>query len=395
MIIRLRNILIFILIYFFIDLLMTQLFLFNFYYKKLEKQYISDLKNRVYDVNYKYTFAKKKNFQSIYLDQKYSIKTNNLGFRDYKVRDLDKNINYTIVIGDSFVEGVGLEYENTLVGYLNDKIKINNIKKHEFLNAGVISYSSYIYLKKIITIINENPWLKTDTVIVLLDKSDISDAKFYLDRPNSFSKKKTKPKFKSTKFFFHDLKKGHLWRFFYKQTTTGFVIKKIGDIADLKRRNLRDRYKLSKKLNKSFFKIDNNHIDALRSINTRKSITNFLHGDLFETKTKEYLNFEIEQITLLKKFLNNKNIDLFVVIFPWPFEIANEIPRQNYTNYITKKLTENSIKYISAYESFLEGNIYTNITNNYIYNDMHFNANGYRLLSDVIWKHYSIKKFNE
>ena len=85
-----------------------------------------------------------------------------------------------------------------------------------------------------------------------------------------------------------------------------------------------------------------------------------------------------------KQFLNNQNIDLFVVIFPWPFEIANEKPRQNYTNYVTKKLTENSIKYISAYEPFLEGNIYTNITTNYIYNDMHFNANGYKKISEII-----------
>ena len=100
-----------------------------------------------------------------------------------------------------------------------------------------------------------------------------------------FQKINPTPSSSQLSFFFQDLKKGHLWRFLYKQTTTGFVIKKIGDIVDLKRRNLRDRYKLSKKLNKSFFKIDNNHIDALRSINTRKSITNFLHGDLFETKT--------------------------------------------------------------------------------------------------------------
>ena len=53
---------------------MTQLFLFNFYYKKLEKQYISDLKNRVYDVNYKYTFAKKKIFNQYILIKNIQLK---------------------------------------------------------------------------------------------------------------------------------------------------------------------------------------------------------------------------------------------------------------------------------------------------------------------------------
>ena len=45
---RLRNILIFIFLYLFIDLLMTQLFLFNFYYDKLEKQFASDIENRIF-----------------------------------------------------------------------------------------------------------------------------------------------------------------------------------------------------------------------------------------------------------------------------------------------------------------------------------------------------------
>jgi len=245
---RLRNILIFIFLYLFIDLLMTQLFLFNFYYDKLEKQFASDIENRILNPNYQYTFAKKKSFKSNYLGQEYTVKTNNLGFRDYEVRDLDKNYHYTIVIGDSFVEGVGLEYQETIVGHLNKKIRSNNIKNYEFLNAGVTSYSSYIYLKKIVTIIKENPWLKTDCVIVVLDKSDIPDARRYLDRPKFFPDKKVEHKFKSTQFFLEDLKKGDLWRFIYKQTTTGFILKKIGDILELKGRNLSDRYLLSKRL---------------------------------------------------------------------------------------------------------------------------------------------------
>ena len=160
-------------IYFFIDILLTQLFLDNFYHQKREKLRASIVENRILNSDYKYTFPRKKSFKSFYQGHEYSVKTNNLGFRDSHIRDLDKNNYYTIVIGDSMVEGVPFEFEDTIVGYLNKKLKDKKIKEHEFLNAGIASYSSYIYQKKIISILDENPWIKTDMVIVLLDKSNV------------------------------------------------------------------------------------------------------------------------------------------------------------------------------------------------------------------------------
>ena len=392
---KLRNGLIFVFIFFVIDLSLTQLYLFNFYYKKLEKQYISDLENRVPNKDYKYTFKKKSSFKSNYIGHEYIVKTNNLGFRDYEVRDLNKNSYYTIVIGDSFVEGVTLEYKDTLVAQLNKKIQNNNINNYEFLNAGVASYSPYIYQRKVISIIKENPWLKTDRVILLLDKSDVPDELNYfnpIQRPEYFPVEKEDYNFKYNEDFFKDLKRGDLWRFLSKQTTSGSFLKIVGDILDLERRNLRDRYKLSRKLGKSFFKISSKQVNALRSINTRKHIANYFQGNLWETKGKKSIDFSIENITKLKNYLNKKKIELLVVLFPWPFEIANEIPRENYTNYITQELTKNEINYVSTYKYFLKGDIYSNITENYIYNDMHFNRQGNKILSDVIWEEH-LKNF--
>ena len=57
---NLKKILVFTLIFFTADLALTQWFLKNFYYKNLERQRSSDIKNRVYNKNYMYTFAKKK-----------------------------------------------------------------------------------------------------------------------------------------------------------------------------------------------------------------------------------------------------------------------------------------------------------------------------------------------
>ena len=98
------------------------------------------------------------------------------------------------------------------------------------------------------------------------------------------------------------------------------------------------------------------------------------------------MDFSIENIVKLKNYLDNKNIELLVVLFPWPFELANKVPRENYINYIIEKLTGQEIKYISTYEYFLQGDIYSNISDNYLYNDVHFNRNGNKILSDIIWE---------
>ncbi len=388
---KLISILIFFFVFLIIDLSFTQLYLLKFYYKSIEKQYVSDLENRIPNKNYKYTFKKKSSFESNYLGHKYTVKTNDLGFRDKEIRNLNRNNLYTIVIGDSFVEGVGLEYKDTLVAKLNSKLSKNKILNYEFLNAGVSSYSPYIYQRKVIGVIEEHPWLKIDRVILLLDKSDVPDETSYFDpaeRPEYFPEDKKEYDFMYNEDFFKDLKNLDLWRFFSKQTTTGSFLKKLGDVIDLERRNIRDRYKLSKKLKKNFFKISSKQVKAFRAINTRRHIAKYFYGSLWETKGIESINFSIENINTLKKYLDNKKINLLVVIFPWPFEIADKVPRENYVNYIDQAFRANEINYISAYNDFLQGDIYTNISENYIYNDMHFNGNGNKILSDSIWNEH-------
>ena len=49
------------------------------------------------------------------------------------------------MIGDSFIEGSGYDYEYTLAGLLSSKLG----NKYEILNSAVESYSPSIYFKKI------------------------------------------------------------------------------------------------------------------------------------------------------------------------------------------------------------------------------------------------------
>ena len=61
---KLKKIFFFIFLYFFIDILLTQLFLDNFYHQKREKIRASIVENRILNSDYKYTFPRKKSFKS-------------------------------------------------------------------------------------------------------------------------------------------------------------------------------------------------------------------------------------------------------------------------------------------------------------------------------------------
>ena len=370
----------------FIDLLLSQLFLLKILERELVIANKESFENRIFNKDYKYTFKEKVKFTSQYDKKIYNISTNDLGFRDDNTSQLNRNKEYSVLIGDSFIEGVGLEYKDTIVGILNKKLENNQFK---FLNAGVASYSSYIYLKKIENIINRNKDLRIKDVIVFLDKSDVSDDEKYLDEPEYF--KNTKGKFinQRREDFSKDLKNLSLWRFYTKQTISGKVIKLGTDQLENFISNINKRIIISRKLNKSFFNVTKLEIKAIKSINNKPHIRNWYQGKIWEQKTKNNIIFSIENLYLLKNFLDKKNIDLLVVLYPWSFEIDDKDIREKYLEFITPLLKENNIEYVSVYSKFLEGNIYENIGKFYFYNDIHFNRQGNKIIANQL-----IKKIN-
>ena len=99
--------------------------------------------------------------------------TNSLGFKDKNIRQvpLESEQYRFLFVGDSFTEGIGVEYEKTFVGLVDEALSVSNI---EILNAGVSSYSPTIYFKKVEYLL-ETIGLDFDHLIVFLDISDIGD----------------------------------------------------------------------------------------------------------------------------------------------------------------------------------------------------------------------------
>ena len=105
---------------------------------------------------------------------RYRMVTNSLGFKDETNRDLPmkSDTRRVLLIGDSFTEGIGLEFKNTFAGMLYHAGQ-QRTPKVEFLDAGVVSYSPTIYYAKIKHLLDQG--LQFDEVVVLPDLSDIQD----------------------------------------------------------------------------------------------------------------------------------------------------------------------------------------------------------------------------
>lgn len=111
------------------------------------------------------------NILSKWGNREYSLVTNSLGFRDRKARNIPlESSEYRIVLmGDSFVDGVGYDYNHSFAGILDNLIQDAKIT---LLNAGVIDNSPRNYYYKTNYLLNTIQ-LKFDCMICFIDMSDI------------------------------------------------------------------------------------------------------------------------------------------------------------------------------------------------------------------------------
>ena len=106
----------------------------------------------------------------------YRIITNSIGFRDKYNKKIEKNSKKKriLLLGDSFIEGSGLNYENTFSGLLQSYLG----KDYEVLNSAVAAYSPSIYYAKANHFLSQG--YEFDQALVFLDISDIYDELFVI-----------------------------------------------------------------------------------------------------------------------------------------------------------------------------------------------------------------------
>jgi hypothetical protein len=147
---------------------------FDFIYSSVVLGAAKDPPFRLQDARYSHDLLPNFSGHDSWGVTRYPFFTNSLGFRDAAVRTVPLKAQTwrTLLIGDSFTEGMGVPFEHSFAGLLA-KAGLEQKNPIEFLDAGVVSYSPVLYYKKIKALLASG--LTFDDVVVFVDLSDITD----------------------------------------------------------------------------------------------------------------------------------------------------------------------------------------------------------------------------
>lgn len=282
----------------------------------------------------------------------FPVRTNNLGFRDANVRKVSlRNDAFRLVfIGDSFTEGIGVPYEDTFVGIIAEHLKSEGI---EVLNAAVSSYSPAIYYRKIKYLI-EKVGLEFDELIVFVDISDVEDEALYYALDDQENVVRLRPPANPPSLV-------RTVKTFLKENS---VAVRFGDL-------------LKDKLISSW-----NPPDAIGSMRDRAMWT----GDnvLFARYGELGLRKARRNMDRLLRLLCRHNVDLTIVVYPWPHQIISHDLHSLQVKYWRAWAEENEVEFLNLFPLFITGeNESAIIANYFIPGNVHWNTNGHRLVADA------------
>ena len=310
----------------------------------------------------------------------YPIATNSLGFKDKMPREVPlSSNNYRILfIGDSFTEGVGIAYENTFVGIIDNVLQKKGI---EVLNAAACSYSPSIYYAKVKYLIDVKG-LKFNELVVFIDISDIrDDAVLYRLNGDKVVDRKEERKINDAlnEKYNDSLKKK---RSFYQK------FEKI-----LKRDTIMT-YLIVKNIHDLFFSRDYSYDND--SINYREALWT-VNKASYDEFGKAGLEECARNMQLLANLCRNKNIILTIAVYPWPDQIINHDLNSFQSQFWSNWAKKSGANFINYFPYFIPPNSDTTsvhgiIDSYFIPGDVHWNKEGHRIVANVFLHNFSFQK---
>ena len=313
-----------------------------------------------YDDSFEYNLKKNISLKDKFGPFLIDICTNEIGMR-ISCKKSNKNKNYNLaLIGDSFVEGVGLNYQDTIGGIIESKIKIN------VANLGVRSYSPANYYKKIVTLLKKG--YSFDHIIIFIDISDIQDEYLRLGKIGKNAPKNVINNLNNL----------------YSIITSNF---QISYFLYFKIKSYLRNSKNSEKIDKMFLGYDAYSKDYERGSWTYNKKNKF---------RKKGLEFSHKNMRMLSDFLNENEIEFSIAVYPWPQQLIFDNVDSFHVNYWKNFCKNYRCKnFINLFNDFFNQINKTNlnkvILNNYFFTDIHFNMNGNNTIADKIISIYSKK----
>jgi len=297
--------------------------------------------------------------------------SNSLGFRDGEIREveLDSGRPRVVLIGDSFTDGVGVPWEETFAGRLEQKLVPQGI---EVLNAGCNSYTPILARIKLQHWIRDRG-LRVDRVVLFLDMSDVKDELFYEEDATGRARLIPYGPFASESGWGTTVEE---WSEFSENfVEPNFVV--LGALS----RNLKlwVRKMTRKELGR-------------RGLFTNQAPPLWiLEWEEYEGSEKAVIEAGIrklnENIGKLASFLNSRGIPLTLVVYPYPFHVLAGNPDRAVPRIWSTWCAENGVDFINLFPEFVgKGKGAENVRVFYLEGDCHWNAAGHARVAEALWR---------
>ncbi len=281
--------------------------------------------------------------------------TDNHGFKYKCKKNRDKKFNIGF-LGDSFVEGLGLNYEKTFVGIFE------NERKSSVANLGATSYATKIYLSKMKYLLDNDYFF--DHIILFIDVSDLYDDNVFYKLNKNFSvnvRNFDNKRLKRKKFLRNNFPLTNYYMYVIKMTSL-----KKEDFAP-------------KKNDKPFF-YEKSRLKAKWTYSKKDKIDGYLYPI---SKTQKEMLQNIEKLYYL---LSDKGIKLSIAVYPWPQQIENNDRNSKHVEMWKNFCVGRCYKFIDFFPFFfeeVEKTSYLEVYKRYYFwNDVHFNFEGNKAIAN-------------
>lgn len=333
-------------------LLSILLFLFlDFIYSNLNLKKLSQV--TMYEKNFEYNLIQNLKGKDKFGSFVFDLCTNKFGMRTSCADRVNIKKYKLAIIGDSFVEGIGLDYSNTFTGILEKDLN------YRIANLGVRSYSPANYKEKILYFVKQG--FSFDHIIIFIDISDVQD---------------------------EDLRNGKI-RSNKKEIINAF---KYNNFKELLKLNFQLSYYVFFEI-KNFFRLKS---DAKMIFNDHDAYDkNYSRGSWTYEKNNPHIKnglfHSLNNMKILVNFLKQNQIQYSIAVYPWPQQLLFDKQNSNQVKIWKNFCKINSCKFFfdffEIYHQMIEKtDLKDVILNYYYYTDVHFNENGNRIIANLLKK---------
>jgi hypothetical protein len=283
---------------------------------------------------------------------------NSMGFRDRIVREvpLRSDQHRIVFIGDSFTEGIGIPYEKTFVGLVEEALAPRGI---EVLNAGAASYTPIIDYRRAQQLV-EDVGLRFDELVVFIDIGDIQDETTYgLDALGHVS-------FKQNRWL--------------KEDRANWYQGKPAWLASF------PVYQFLRK-NTLVLSTAYEYLLLRSSRGPRRAAAWTLEEPAFQEYGLEGLAKAEKHMDLLADFAAAHGIRLTVAVYPWPDQILAGDRDSRQVRFWSAWAEAKGVGLIDCFPGFFQGSGEETVRREFIKGDIHWNQAGHRRVAEVVLAH--------